>query len=141
MDRSPSTSALCLALLLAAVQALLLASLALSTPRIVLQDSSGRSLDRILAEPRSAQTPPVSEGVAAPASLSAGCGVPEIRLVAVAEERWCEYCYFIPGPYGCHDSLCYDSLCQYVGVCAGCNERYLSGCSGCAQDEDCICCL
>lgn len=138
----PMRRLLVIGVFLAAGQALLLASLSVTPPKLLLQDADGRPLQSVFKNQRmTALAVSASRRIAVPTSggqcqIDAG-----IKLVSLSTGRdVCEYCYFIPGPYGCHDSLCYDSLCQYVGVCAGCNEYYHELCSGCAQDRDCLCC-
>src|SRR5690606_11740855 len=122
-----------LAVALLAIQVGLVASIARSGSQILIQDVSGVRIDRVLPE---------SSGLALPVTASRRATVPGLgqfsrceitpglRLVSdTSRAQSCDYCFHIPGPYGCNDALCYDSLCQYVGACSGCNERYLPQCS------------
>jgi hypothetical protein len=139
----PSIRLLLPAAALAVMQAALLLEIHASTPSILLHDSSGRVLDRVFAGINARVGLVAASRRLVLSSEHRGCQIdPGIKLASYGgtERDLCEYCYFMSGPYGCNDSLCYDSLCQYVGVCYGCNAYYDPGCSGCAQDQECVCC-
>lgn len=127
---------------LAVIQAALLLELRASTPTIIVQDSVGGVLENVFTSvnPSTGSVSEIRHLVFD--SAGRGCQLDSrIKLASYGLGRdVCEYCYFMSGPYGCNDSLCYDSLCQYVGVCYGCNAYYDPDCSGCAQDQECVCC-
>jgi hypothetical protein len=128
---------------LMALEAAMVTVISTSPEKPVLQDERGIVIAEVL--PASSSQPASYSRRYVPTLSNAGrCDIDTrvtFRPVSARETQGgCDYCYFIPGPYGCHDSICYDSLCQYVGVCAGCEDNYFEQCSGCAQDRDCNCC-
>jgi hypothetical protein len=127
-------------MLLVGLQSALLVTLFAHDQRLILQDEAGKAISGVLPY-SSTPTAPARRFAGAPGGSA--CQIDQrvtIARVAAVAQFGCEYCYFIPGPYGCNDSECYDFLCQYVGVCAGCRENYFPHCSGCAQDQYCDCC-